>query len=80
LNTTLIIRKVLSVSQTDKSRTERYENVAGVFSLLPYISDLKNAHILLVDDVLTTGATIAEAGNLLVAAGAKVSIVTIARA
>lgn len=64
LNTTLIIRKVLSVSLTEKSRTERYDNVAGVFSLLPYISDLKDVHILLVDDVLTTGATIAEAGNL----------------
>ena len=79
LNTTLIL-KVLSVSQTEKSRTERYENVAGVFSLLPYISDLKDVPILLVDDVLTTGATIAEAGNLFVEAGAKLSIVTIARA
>lgn len=80
LNTTLMIRKVLSVSQTQKSRTERYENVQGVFSLLPMRSNLEDLHILLVDDVLTTGATICEAGNLLIDAGAKVSIATIARA
>jgi predicted amidophosphoribosyltransferase len=33
-----------------------------------------------VDDVLTTGATICTAGNVLVNAGAKVSVMTIARA
>lgn len=75
----VLIRAVSSVSQTQKSRIERYENVAGVFELKDSAL-VKGKHILLVDDVLTTGATICTAGNILVDAGAKVSVITIARA
>lgn len=73
-------RKVYSVSQTKKNRSERYENVKDVFAVSRNSPSLEDKHILLVDDILTTGATICEAGSALRNAGAKVSIVTIARA
>jgi len=75
-----VLRTKYTESQTKKSRMERIENVSGVFS----INDkerLKNKHILLVDDVLTTGATLEScAQELLKAEGVKVSIATIALA
>ena len=74
-----LVRDVISVSQIQKSRTERYENVLGAFSLKSKIV-VQNKHILLVDDVLTTGATICEAGKILIDNGAKITICTIARA
>lgn len=74
-----LLREVLSISQTQKSRTERYDNVKGVFSVRSK-DFIQGKHILLVDDVLTTGATICEAGQLLIDNGAKVSLATIARA
>lgn len=76
----ILERKVYSVSQTKKSRTERYENVKGVFVVSKKSPPLKDRNILLVDDILTTGATICEAGMVLRNAGAKVSVLTIARA
>lgn len=74
-----LLRTISSVSQTKKSRIERYDNVEGVFSVKEPRA-VSGKHILLVDDVLTTGATICAAGNILVDAGAKVSVMTIARA
>lgn len=76
----VLIRKINSTSQIKKSRTERYDNVDNVFIVNPSRIDVKDKHVLLVDDILTTGATICEAGRILRKAGAKVSIVTIARA
>lgn len=52
-----LARKAHSVTQTHKTRLERWENVAEVFSL-NYPEKIKGRHILLVDDVLTTGATL----------------------
>lgn len=75
----VLYREVSSVSQIQKDRMERYDNVKDVFKITSD-KDISEKHILLVDDVLTTGATICEAGNLLLQAGAKVSVVTIARA
>lgn len=74
-----LLRTVASVSQTQKSRLERYDNVEGVFSVNE-LHAVSGKHILLVDDVLTTGATISVAGNALIDAGAQVSVMTIARA
>lgn len=75
----ILKRTVLSLSQTQKSRTERYENVRNVFAINQNLT-IAEKHILLVDDVLTTGATICEAGRVLIENGAKISIATIARA
>lgn len=75
-----LIRMINSDSQITKARVERYENVEMVFGLSKNVISLKDKHILLVDDVLTTGATLSVAGNILKDIGAKVSIVTLARA
>jgi predicted amidophosphoribosyltransferase len=45
-------------SQTHKSREERWQNVEGIFTLTSP-EKLDGLHILLIDDILTTGATLA---------------------
>jgi len=69
-----------TASQTRKGRAARWENVATVFEVAEPAS-VVGRHILLVDDVLTTGATLEACGAALLAAGARaVSIATIASA
>jgi len=73
-------RTTHTASQTNKSRTERWQNVASVFEVADPAS-IAGRHVLLVDDVLTTGATLEACGHALLAAGAHaVSIATIAAA
>jgi ComF family protein len=75
-----LVRLSNTATQTRKSRAERIDNVQGVFNL-KQPERLKNKRILLVDDVLTTGATLeACAIELLKAEGVQVSIATIALA
>ncbi len=57
LNTTSLIRKEYTSTQTKKNKYERWENVENVFDISNQ-TDLANQHILIVDDVITTGATI----------------------
>jgi ComF family protein len=67
-----------SATQTKKSRFARWENVNQVFHLRNS-SALENKHILLVDDVITTGSTLETCATVLLqATGSKVSIATIA--
>ncbi len=75
-----LLRVVNTDSQTRKSRYSRWENVKDVFQVR-YPDNLSEKHILLVDDVLTTGATLeACAANLLEAGNTKVSVVSLAYA
>jgi ComF family protein len=71
-------RKTHTATQTKKGRYERWENVEGIFE--PRDQELlQNKHILLIDDVITTGATLEAAGNaILEIKGAKLSIATLA--
>ncbi len=67
-----------TTSQTRKSRAERWHNVATVFEVAHPL-EVAGRHVLLVDDVLTTGATLEACGAVLLAAGARqLSIATIA--
>jgi len=76
----IIIRKIATQTQTKKSRIERWSNVESIFEVTNAES-IKNAHILLVDDVVTTGATLeACAQELLKNEGVKISIATLAQA
>jgi ComF family protein len=73
-----LIRKEVTDTQTRKSRFKRWENVSEVFDL-PDPSSLEGKHVLLVDDVVTTGATLESCiQTLLKPANVKVSIATIA--
>ncbi|MBX2921712.1 MAG: ComF family protein [Chitinophagaceae bacterium] len=68
-------------TQTHKTRMERWQNVEGVFTASANHA-VKDKHILLVDDVITTGATLEACGNAILEdiPGAKISIVTLAYA
>ncbi|MEL6635172.1 MAG: ComF family protein [Bacteroidota bacterium] len=69
-----------SPSQTQKTRIERFENVRRAFRV-PRPANLRGKHLLLVDDVLTTGATLeACALQILAIPGTTVSMATIAMA
>lgn len=67
-------------TQTRKHRTERWENVSDSFRV-QHPTVLENKHILLVDDVITTGATLeACAQKIIEIRGAKISIATLTTA
>lgn len=64
----VVQRAVANTTQTRKSRWQRQEEVYGIFSLVTG-ARLDGARILLVDDVLTTGATLDACGRVLWQAG-----------
>jgi ComF family protein len=71
-------RSALSATQTNRSRYERWTNVEGIFQVNDYQA-IKGMHVLLVDDVITTGSTIESCTNeLLRINGVKVSVVALA--
>ena len=71
-------RRQETSTQTKKKKYQRWENVEGIFGLKDAAA-LINKHILLVDDVITTGATIEAAWLALKnVEGIKVSVISIA--
>ncbi len=78
VNTTAVLRVKSSETQTKKNRFQRWNNVSTIFEVKKQ-EQIENRHILLVDDVITTGATIeACASELLKIKNIKISIASIA--
>lgn len=69
-----LIRKTFTESQTHKSQWERIENVEHAFELRqPEL--LRGKHVLVVDDVVTTGATVSAcASEIVKCGGVKISV------
>lgn len=65
-----LIKTRPTLSQTELNRAEREQNLAGAFAC-PYPAKIKGRDILVVDDVLTTGATMEECARILRQAGAQ---------
>lgn len=78
VSTNVLYRNVSNATQTKKGLLERWENVREIFSLSD-ASTLCSKHLLLVDDVVTTGSTLEAAANTLLSIpGVKVSMATLA--
>jgi len=75
-----LCRKIYSSSQTRKNRFERWQNVEKIFKI-NHPDELHKKHILLLDDVITTGSTLeACASEILKVPDTRVSIATLAYA
>jgi len=79
-NSTNLIRVKATETQTKKTRWERWENVRSVFKIVnPKL--FANKHILLVDDVVTTGSTLEACANMILEIeNTKISISALAKA
>jgi len=66
--------------QNELSRDERLVNLSGVFRVKDKVDRLTGKNILIMDDVMTTGATLNECAKALLSSGAKeVRCLTLAR-
>lgn len=76
-----VIRTHFSSSQTRLTPDERLRNVSGAFRVIGDPARLRGAHLVLVDDVVTTAATLNACAAALFAGGARIiSYVTFGRA
>ena len=75
-----VVRQRYTDTQTKKHRIERWQNVAGSF-VVKDERKLSGKNLLLVDDVVTTGATLEACGTVITAIeSVKLSIATLANA
>lgn len=80
IDTQLVIRQRNTQTQTRKQRTGRWQNVEGSFAVT-HPTALAGKHILLVDDVVTTGATLDACGHaILQVPGTTLSVASLAYA
>jgi ComF family protein len=77
-----VVRARTTETQTRLTPEERRNNVSGAFRASQNARErLKGAHVVLVDDVITTGATLSECATTLFEGGARIiSLVTFGRA
>ncbi|MBK6544970.1 MAG: ComF family protein [Saprospiraceae bacterium] len=74
----ILTRKKETYTQTEKNRQERLRNMQSVFEL-NNAAEIQGKHILLVDDILTTGATLEACASVLKKAkSVKISMATLA--
>ena len=74
-----VYRRQYNDSQTSKSRRERWDNVEEIFEVRR-TEKLRGKHILLIDDVLTTGATMASCASAIIKAcegDVRISVATL---
>jgi ComF family protein len=77
----VLVRARGTETQTRLTPEERRRNVFGAFRAVGTRARLRGAHVVLVDDVVTTGATLTECASALLDGGARiVSFVTFGRA
>ena len=77
INDNAVIRKDFKGSQTDKDRWARNDNVKDVFELVDK-EGIEDKHILLIDDIITTGATLSSCGTVISSvSGIKISIMSL---
>lgn len=75
-----LVRKINNPSQTKSSRFERWKNTEGIFEIID-ISRFENKHLLLIDDVVTTGSTLEACAKLILKSNnSRISILTIGSA
>ena len=71
-------RFLFTETQTHKDRVSRWQTMEGVFTVTDATA-LMNKHVLLIDDVITTGATLEACGSSIIKVhGTKLSIATLA--
>ena len=77
----LLTRTRRTPSQDHRDREARFRNLSGALRVtVRHLGRLQRRHVLLVDDVMTSGATLAAGAEALIAAGAAdVSVVVLAR-
>ena len=73
----VVIKKKETISQTKRSRVDRWLNMNEVFELKDEQMMISGKHLVIVDDVITTGATISNMSHALKDAS-EISIVAIA--
>lgn len=78
VNEKAVIRKINTETQTHSGRIARLENMQNVFEV--YVPEaIQNKHVLLIDDVITTGASLEACGaEILKVSGVTLSIATLA--
>lgn len=78
VDATILLRTKTSETQTKRSRFERWVNVEGIFGV-SNLDSINGKHLLIIDDVITTGSTLEACANeLLSGEGVRLSVAAIA--